>query len=153
VEREVHSLAIAEENISNPPFVIEPNEKKTFYSSYGPIPVDISAIAVLPHMHYLGKTFKAFAVTAEGDVVMLVKIDDWDFNWQETYQFNKLLKIPKGSTVLIEASFDNTESNLANPSRPPKEVTYGWETTKEMLDLVLYFVIYRPGDELLNPYE
>jgi hypothetical protein len=153
VEREVYSLAIAEDNISNPPFVIEPNEKKTFYSSYGPIPVDISAIAVLPHMHYLGKTFKAFAVTAEGDVVMLVKINDWDFNWQETYQFNRLLKIPKGSTILIEASFDNTESNLANPSRPPKKITYGWETTKEMLDLVLYFVIYRAGDESLNPYE
>lgn len=153
VYREVYSLAIAEENISNPPFVIEANEKKSFYASYGPIPVDISAIAILPHMHYLGKTFKAFAVTPEGDVVMLVKIDDWDFNWQETYQFSKLLKIPRGSTLFVEASFDNTESNLANPSRPPKTITYGWETTKEMLDLVLYFIIYRPGDELLNPYD
>jgi hypothetical protein len=153
VYREVLSLAIAEENITNPPFVIEANEKKTFYSNYGPIPVDISAIAILPHMHYLGKTFKAFAITPDGDVVMLVKIDDWDFNWQETYQFSKFLKIPKGSNIYVEASFDNTESNLANPSRPPKTITYGWGTAQEMLDLVLYFVIYKQGDELINPYD
>lgn len=146
VTREVLSLAIAEENISNPPFLIKANEKKTFYSSFGPIPIDISALAVLPHMHYLGKTFRAFAVTPEGDAVPLIKIDDWDFRWQETYQFKKLLYIPKGSVILIEATFDNTTDNPANPSSPPIDVTYGWDTTSEMLDLVLYYLEYKEGD-------
>lgn len=150
--REVYSLAIAEDHISNPPFEIKANEKKTFYSTFGPIPIDISAVAVLPHMHFLGKTFKAFAVTPDGEAIFLVKIDRWDFNWQDTYQFKKLLKIPKGSTILIEASFDNTSENPSNPSNPPKTVTYGWETDREMLDLVLYYLNYREGDELIDPY-
>ena len=104
-------------------------------------------------MHFLGKSFKAFAVTPEGDAIFLVKIDKWDFNWQETYQFEKLLKIPKGSTIFVEAVFDNTESNPANPNRPPKTVTYGWETNSEMLDLVLYYLEYKDGDETINPYD
>jgi len=153
VLREIYSLSIAEEHISNPPFEIPANETKTFYSSFGPIPIDISAVAILPHMHFLGKTFKAFAITPEGDAIFLIKIDHWDFNWQDTYQFEKLLKIPKGSTILVEATFDNTEANPANPSHPPKTATYGWETTREMLDLVLYYLVYKDGDETLNPYD
>jgi hypothetical protein len=153
VQREVYSLAIAENHISNPPFLIKANETKTFYSSFGPIPFDLSAIAVLPHMHYLGKTFRAYSITPEGDFIPLIKIDDWDFKWQDTYQFQKLLHIPKGSVILIEATFDNTIDNAANPNHPPKDVTYGWNTTSEMLDLVMYYLPYREGDEDLDPYQ
>ena len=145
-EREVYSLAIAEDNISNPPFFIPAGEKKTFYSSFGPIPVDISVIGVLPHMHYIGKTFRAFAITPEGEAIHLIKIDNWDFKWQETYMFKKLQIIPKNSVILIEATFDNTEHNPANPNNPPKDITYGWNTTSEMLDLVLYYLDYKAGD-------
>lgn len=146
-EREVYSLAIAEDDISNPPFLISAGEKKTFYSSFGPIPIDISVVGVLPHMHYIGKTFRAFAATPEGDVIPLIKIDNWDFKWQETYLFKKLQVIPKNSVILIEATFDNTAGNPANPNSPPKDITYGWNTTSEMLDLVLYYLEYREGDE------
>jgi len=147
VEREVYSLAIAEDNISNPPFLIKANEKKTFYSSFGPIPIDISAIAVLPHMHYLGKTFRAYAISPDGDAIPLIKINDWDFKWQDTYQFKKLLHIPKGSVILMEATFDNTSNNPANPTTPPKDVTYGWNTTSEMMDLVIYYLVHKKDDE------
>ncbi len=145
-EREVFSLAIAEESISNPPFVIKANEKKTFYSSFGPIPIDISVIGVLPHMHYIGKNFRAFAVTPDGDVINLIKIDDWDFRWQETYLFKALQFIPKNSVILMEANFDNTTENPENPNNPPKDVAYGWNTTSEMMDLVLYYLVYQEGD-------
>ena len=151
--REVYSLAIAEQNITNGPFVIPANETKTFYSKFGPIPIDISAVAVLPHMHFLGKTFRAFAVTPDGDAIFLIKIDNWDFNWQETYQFSKLQKIPRGSSIFVEATFDNTMQNPANPTRPPKTVTYGWETASEMLDMVLFYLVYQPGDETIDPYQ
>lgn len=150
--REVYSLAIAEQNITNGPFVIPADETKTFYSKFGPIPIDISAVAVLPHMHFLGKTFRAFAVTPDGDAIFLIKIDNWDFNWQETYQFTRLQKIPRGSSIFVEATFDNTMQNPANPTRPPKTVTYGWETASEMLDMILFYLVYKPGDEQIDPY-
>lgn len=146
-DREVYSLAIAENDISNPPFLIPAGEKKVFYSSFGPIPIDISVVGVLPHMHYIGKTFRAFAVTPEGEAIHLIKIDNWDFKWQETYLFKKLQIIPKNSMILIEAMFDNSAENPANPNSPPKDITYGWNTTSEMLDLILYYLEYKEGDE------
>lgn len=150
VEREVKSLLLTEENITNKPFLIKANTKPTFYMNYGPIQEDISAISILPHMHWLGKTFKAFAITPDGDMVPLVKIDNWDFNWQMTYQFKTLLKIPKGSVVLVEASFDNTADNPLNSFNPPQDVTYGWNSTAEMLEVVMYYVPYRKGDETVK---
>ncbi len=150
VEREVKSLILTEENISNQPFLIKANTKPVFYMTLGPIQQDISAISVMPHLHWLGKSFRAFAITPDGDVVPLVKIDNWDFNWQMTYQFQTLLHIPKGSTIMAEATFDNTPDNLLNPFKPARDVTYGWNSTAEMLEMVLYFVPYRTGDELIE---
>ena len=150
VEREVKSLLLTEENITNQPFLIKANTKPTFYMNYGPIKEDMSAISILPHMHWLGKSIKAFAITPEGDLIPFVKIDNWDFNWQMTYQFKTLLFIPKGSVVLVEATFDNTSANELNPSYPPKDVTYGWASTSEMLEMVIYYVPYRKGDELVK---
>jgi len=147
VEREVYSLAMAEESIINKPFLIKANEKAQFQAKFGPIPIDISALAINPHMHYLGKTIRAFAVTPDGDAIFLVQINNWDFKWQDTYQFKKMLKIPKGSVIFLEATYDNTTTNPANPVIPPKDVTFGWSTNSEMMSLVLYYIEYRPGDE------
>lgn len=147
VEREIKSLILHEQHITNPPFLIRANEKSTFYMSTKPLPEDISAISILPHMHFLGKTFKAFAITPDGDLVPFIKIDNWDFNWQMTYQFETLLRVPKGSVILAEASYDNTAENLLNPFTPARDTTFGWNTTSEMMEMVIYYVSYQPGDE------
>lgn len=150
VEREVQSLTLYEAHISNPPFLIKANTRPTFYINHGPIQEAISAISILPHLHWLGKSFKAFAITPDGDLVPLVKIDNWDFNWQMTYQFEKLLYVPKGSVIIAEATYDNTIENPLNPFTPPRDVSYGWNTTSEMMELVIYYVPYRAGDEHIS---
>lgn len=147
VEREVKSLILHEQQITNPPFLIKANEKATFYMSLGPLKEDISAISILPHMHYLGKTFKSFSITPDGDLVPFIKIDNWDFNWQMTYQFDSLLRVPKGGVILAEASYDNTEGNPLNPFKPARDTTFGWNTTSEMMEMVIYYVPYQKGDE------
>jgi hypothetical protein len=147
VEREVKSLILHEQQITNPPFLIKANEKATFYMSLGPLKEDISAISILPHMHYLGKTFKSFSITPDGDLVPFIKIDNWDFNWQMTYQFDTLLHVPKGAVILAEASYDNTEGNPLNPFKPARDTTFGWNTTSEMMEMVIYYVPYQEGDE------
>ena len=101
----------------------------------------------MPHMHLLGKSIKAFAITPENDVINLIKIDKWDFNWQMTYQFKKLLKIPANSLLLVEATYNNTTANPANPNYPAQDVGYGWGTKDEMLNLVMYYVPYQSNDE------
>ena len=146
VNREVKNFTLRENDISNKPFLIKAGEKKTFYISKK-IDKSISLISVLPHMHLIGKNFRAFAITPEGEVVNLVKINNWEFNWQMTYQFKKLLKIPAGSTFIVEASYDNSAQNPENPNIPPMDIGYGWGTKDEMMNLVLYYLDYKKGDE------
>ncbi len=115
--------------------------------SLGPLKEDISAISILPHMHYLGKTFKSFGITPDGDLAPFIKIDNWDFNWQMTYQFEKLVKVPRGTVILAEAAYDNTDENFLNPFKPARDVGFGWNTTSEMMEMVIYYVPYQAGDE------
>ena len=147
VTREVITLTLKEDQISNLPFVIQANKTPTFYMRTAPLEEDVSFISIMPHMHLLGKRFKAFAITPQGEVIPLVNIPDWDFNWQMTYVFKKFLKVPKGSVIYAEGQYDNTRNNPRNPNNPPIDVTYGWGTKDEMMNLVIYYVKYQEGDE------
>jgi len=146
IEREVRNFTLRENDISNKPFLIKAGQKATFFISKK-IDKSISLISVMPHMHLIGKTFRAFVITPDGEVINLVKIDNWDFNWQMTYQFKNLLKVPAGSTFIVEGTYDNTAENPENPNNPPNDIGYGWGTKDEMFNLVLYYLAYKEGDE------
>jgi len=147
--REVKTLTLKESDIRNQPFYIEAERMPTFYMDY-PVYRDMSLISIMPHMHFIGKSFLAYAITLEGEKIPLIKIDNWDFNWQTTYQFKRMLKIPAGSRILVEAKFDNTSENPVNPNQPAKDIGYGWNSTDEMCDLVIYYIDYQEGDELIE---
>lgn len=149
VDRAVQTLTLRENDISNQPFNIEAERKPTFYISYR-INRDISLISVMPHMHFIGKSFVAYVLTEDNVKIPLIKIDNWDFNWQTTYQFKKMLKIPAGSRIFVEAKYDNTSENPANPNHPVRDIGYGWNSTDEMCNMVIYYLDYRDGDETLE---
>ncbi len=135
-----------------PPLVIPPNERKNFTTSFT-LPNDISVLTVNPHMHLLGKTFKAYAIKPNNDTIPLVKIDDWNFRWQFFYTFKKMLHLPAGTKIKVEAMFDNTLSNPDNPFDPPKWITGkdgSMKTTDEMLQLIITYLPYRTGDENIS---
>lgn len=140
VEREVQTFILRENDITNQPFYLPAGQSPKFYMRSAPLEKPIEVISVLPHMHTLGKTFRAFAITPDGGLVPLVKIDDWDFNWQSTYVFEDMLYIPEGSVVYAEATYDNTANNPENPFNPPQDISYGWNTTSEMMNFIMYYV-------------
>jgi len=135
-----------------PPLVVPADSVKTFRTK-AKVLGDISLLTVNPHMHLLGKDFLAFAVTPQNDTIPLVKIPEWDFRWQYFYTFKNMLKLPKGSIIYVEATFDNTAENPNNPYSPPRVVTErdgSMRTTDEMLQLIITFVPYEAGDELIS---
>lgn len=140
VERVVRTLSLTENSVTNQPFRLLANTKPTFYMNYGPLPDTVRLLSVLPHMHRLGRSVKAFAITPDGDAINLINVTDWDYNWQLTYFFRGMLVLPKGSTILAEAQYDNTDQNPLNPNRPARTVGYGWNSTDEMMNLVFYYV-------------
>jgi len=135
----------------DPPLMI-PAGKVVRYEIDNEVPYDVSLLAVNPHMHLLGRSFKVYAVKPAGDTVPLVNVPRWDFNWQEFYRFRTLVHLPKGSRLRAEAWFDNTSKNLQNPYLPPRDVYFerGMAETDEMMRLVMQYVMWRPGDEAIT---
>jgi hypothetical protein len=127
-------------------FFILPNQSKRFEGVYN-VPADVSLVGIFPHMHYLGKNWEVYIINPDGTKENLIKINDWDFNWQGGYYFNKYKIAKKGSVIHAFATYDNTTSNPNNPTIPPKFVTWGEGTKDEMYYLPLLYVPYKQGDE------
>lgn len=99
----------------------------------GYLTADATIHSLLPHMHLLGKSVKITMTPPDGAAQVLIDITDWDYNWQESYWLAKPIRAVAGTKFEIEAVFDNSAKNPNNPSVPPKLVTFGEETTNEML--------------------
>ena len=145
------SGGIGEEQI-RPPLLIPPNVVRTYTLNIKNPGEDFSAMYIWPHMHYLGKSFLAYGLTPLGDTIRLTSVPQWDFRWQEIYKFKKFVRIPRGTVVHIEGTYDNTANNPFNPNSPPQYVFSSGDmrSKDEMLTLLLIFLPYREGDENIS---
>ena len=99
------------------------------------LPVDLHALAILPHAHYLAKEMQGWATLPDGTKQWLIWIKQWDFNWQTDYRYATPIYLPKGTTLQMRFTYDNSTNNVHNPHHPPKAVTYGPQSTDEMAEL------------------
>jgi tetratricopeptide (TPR) repeat protein len=101
------------------------------------LPVDVEALSVYPHAHFLGARVEGYAVLPDGRRRWLVRIGDWDFNWQDEYRFAEPIFLPGGTRVVMRWTYDNSAENPRNPSRPPVRVVYGPRSSDEMGELMI----------------
>jgi hypothetical protein len=148
--REIQMGTLGETSVV-PKFVIPADSIVHFITRYH-VKEDLSLLTINPHMHLLGKDFKAYALTPQQDTIPLIFIPQWDFRWQYFYTFKQMLKIPKGSTIHAEATFDNTAENPHQPFSPPRTLTTplgDMKTTDEMFQFFISYLPYQPGDEAI----
>lgn len=110
------------------------------------LPLDVDALGVLPHLHYLGRRVHGFAVLPSGTKRDLIAINDWDFNWQDQYRYREPIFLPAGAVITMRYSFDNSAANPRNPNSPPRRVVYGPQSTDEMAELWLQVLPRNPAD-------
>jgi len=120
---------------------IPPGEENFTVGDSFKMPLDAQAMLIYPHAHYLGKQIEAIATLPDGSLQSLIKIDDWDFNWQDSYRYTKPIEIPQGTTIAMRWSFDNSSKNVRNPHNPPVEVGYGNRSSDEMAHLYLQLIL------------
>ena len=99
------------------------------------LPVDVSLLRINPHTHYLGKELQGYALLPDGTKKWLLLIKNWDFNWQGDYRYREPVFLPRGTTLVMHYTYDNSSENIHNPSQPPKRVKFGLQTTDEMGEL------------------
>ena len=110
------------------------------------LPVDVDVLAVQPHAHNLARQMEAVATLPDQTVVPIVSIADWDFRWQDVYRYEHPLRLPRGSTISMRYTYDNSEGNPRNTSRPPRHVVWGQNTSDEMGDLWVQVVPVAESD-------
>jgi hypothetical protein len=125
---------------------IPPGEASYEKSDSWELPVDVEAVSIWAHAHYLGREFRLEAELPDGEVQTLLSISDWDFAWQDMYQFQDLPPLPKGTKLRARMRWDNSAENPRNPSNPPVRVTWGEQSTDEMGSLILQVVPRRQSD-------
>ena len=97
-----------------------------------------------PHMHTRGKAFRYEALYPDGEKEVLLDVPSYDFNWQTTYELEEPKLLPKGTTLLCTAHWDNSEDNLSNPD-PSKPVSWGDQTWEEMM-IGFYVEMFPKGE-------
>ncbi|WP_435009726.1 redoxin family protein [Tundrisphaera lichenicola] len=106
------------------------------------VPIDVTALAVTPHMHVLGRDMTMTVTFPDGHSQDLIKIGDWDFNWQNSYYFKEPIDLPKGSILKVRAHYDNTTDH---------EVRWGEATTDEMC--IGFLAVVKKDQDLTKPGE
>ncbi|HKE83815.1 MAG TPA: hypothetical protein VKB50_08680 [Vicinamibacterales bacterium] len=116
-----------------PDFAIPPNEPN--YKS-PPFDLEFTAdaelVELMPHMHVRGKDMTYHLVYPDGRDEIVLSVPKYDFNWQLLYQPTKPLRVPKGTKMYVDAHYDNSASNRANPN-PNRTVHLGRMTWEEMM--------------------
>ncbi len=111
------------------------------------LPVDVDVVGIYPHAHYLGKRMAVYADLPDGRREWLIRIDEWDFNWQDDYRYAEPVALPRGATIVMEYTYDNSAANPFNPHDPPQRIFYGLQSSDEMGDMTLQ-VVPRNNDDL-----
>jgi Flp pilus assembly protein TadD len=99
------------------------------------LPVDAEVVAVQPHAHYRLRDARGEATLPDGSTKRLIDIADWDFRWQHVYRFVSPLHLPKGTTLSMRYTYDNSAANARNPQQPPARARWGQRSSDEMGDL------------------
>jgi hypothetical protein len=127
---------------------LQPGDANTrVYAIGDKIESETTVYAVWPHMHYNGRTFKAWVKYPAGYSKPLVCIDDWDPEWQLLYYLKHPLKLPIGSQVFVTGTYDNSANNPRNPHSPPKVVVSGDSSKDEMLFFEMFQVVKTPEEK------
>jgi Tfp pilus assembly protein PilF len=131
------------------------------------LPMDVYLLAIYPHAHNLGHLMEAYATlpnvgqghalpvgTAEGKSggtslatqsaakppgqrEWLIRIPDWDRNWEAVYRYKEPMFLPKGTVISMRFHYDNSAANVRNPNNPPQRVHGGNRVRDEMAHLWL----------------
>lgn len=117
------------------------------------VPMDLDVLAVYPHAHYLGHLLEGYATLPDGSRKWLIRIPDWDPNWQAVYRYREHVFLPKGTVVSMRYRYDNSEANPRNPNQPPKPVRGGNRATDEMGHLWLQVLPRGTGDRRMELQE
>lgn len=111
VVREAATRLLIDEQLSIPPGAADHRVEHATV-----IERDLLLLAMFPHMHLRGKSFRYEATYPDGSQETLLNVPRWDFAWQHRYELAEPKRLPKGTKLRCIAHYDNSAANPANPN-------------------------------------
>ena len=96
------------------------------------LPIDILGFEIGGHAHYICRKMTMIATPPGGKPIELLRIDDWDLDWQDQYLFESPVPLAKGTKLTVDIIYDNSAQNPENPFSPPRPISWGRESKDEM---------------------
>ena len=127
---------------------IAPGESNYMIRDSYELPVDVELLAVQPHAHYRAREIRGVASFPDGTSRLVMHIKDWDFRWQHVYRHETPVRLPKGTRLSMEYSYDNSSGNPRNPEVPPARVFWGQRSRDEMGDLWFQLLANNENDRM-----
>lgn len=112
---------------------------------------DVTVYRATPHMHLLGREISATYERPGESEKSLIRIPEWDYQWQEQYDLESPLNLPKGTRIRVTGYYDNSAENPLNPFSPPQAVRLGEQTTNEMCFVFLGVSTSSKASMLMSP--
>ncbi len=150
---------------------IPPGDRDFLIADDFKLPMDMYVLAIYPHAHNLGHVLEAYATLpsqgssskspssappraaspgAPGARQWLVRIPDWDRNWEAVYRYKVPVFLPKNTVISMRFHYDNSAANPRNPHDPPQRVRAGNKVSDEMGHLWLQVLPAEPRDHRLE---
>ncbi|MEJ7609532.1 MAG: hypothetical protein WKF37_25480, partial [Bryobacteraceae bacterium] len=95
------------------------------------VPNGGTLLSFFPHMHVRGKAFEYKLQQPGEQEQILLKVNNYNFNWQLTYRLAEPIVLKPGAKISVSGWFDNSPNNPFNPD-PKAEVRFGEQSWEEM---------------------
>ena len=127
---------------------IPPNDGSWTVTGIGGFQNDALIQSMFVHAHVRGKDFTWVLTYPDGREEILLRVPNYDFDWQFEYELAEPIRVPAGSTVKSVARYDNSRNNRRNPA-PHKEVYWSEQSWDDMyLTSVNYTLVEEtPADD------
>jgi mono/diheme cytochrome c family protein len=101
------------------------------------LPVAVEAVGARAYAHSLGRQLAMTAQLPDGSTRGLLRIDQWNPAWPDTYYFTAPVKLPQGTSLRVEITYDNSTENPRNLFSPPRRVGWGRTAVGEVGGITL----------------
>jgi peroxiredoxin len=143
VKKEVATKLLVDPDLCIPPHAPDHRVEQSCL-----MPGDALLLAMFPHMHLRGKSFRYEAAYPDGTTEILLDVPRYDFNWQHRYVLAEPKLLPTGTVLRCIAHYDNSANNPANPD-PNATVRTGMQSWDEMFNG--YFDFALADQDLTQP--
>ena len=80
----------------------------------------------------------------DGSQQPLIWIEHFDEKWHDNYRYVEPVRLPRGTKLVTEFVYDNSDANIRNRHHPPERTVYGSNAADEMQDVYLQVTAVHP---------